>query len=153
MYGYWRTDEAKEKGFSHEFISSDTEYLIKNTGATLDTLYGCEDAGVDTLLKAFKRYCRLMPDHKWMGTRVAGEYQWVTIKEVADLAENLSHGFKKLDLVPDIQAEGETWRFMGIQSKNRKEWFYVHLANMHQSVTTVAFYDTLGVEATKFMLE
>ena len=97
-YGYWRTDKPKEKGFSHEFISSDTEHLIKNTGATLDTLYGCEYAGVDTCLKALKRVKRLMPGHKWMGTRVADEYQWVTIKEVADIAENLSYGFKKLDL-------------------------------------------------------
>jgi len=40
-YGYWRTDLPKEEGFSHEFISSDTERLIKTTGATIDTLDGC----------------------------------------------------------------------------------------------------------------
>ena len=27
-----------------------------------------------------------------------------------------------------------------------------HLANMHQGVTTVAFYDTLGPEALKFIV-
>jgi len=51
-YGYWRTDKPKEAGFSHEFISSDTARLMKKTGATLDTLYGCEIEGVDTLYKA-----------------------------------------------------------------------------------------------------
>ncbi len=54
-YGYWRTDVAKEEGFSHEFISSDTEKLIKATNATLETLDGVEIEGVDTILKAFKR--------------------------------------------------------------------------------------------------
>ena len=49
-------------------------------------------------------------------------------------------------------ADGELWKFMGIQSKNRKEWFMTHLANMHQSITTVAFYDTLGPDATRYML-
>jgi len=42
---------------------------------------------------------------------------------------------------------------MGIQAKNRKEWCLVHLANMHQSTTTVAFYDTLGPEATRFICD
>jgi len=42
---------------------------------------------------------------------------------------------------------------MGLKSKNRKEWYLTHLANMHQKVTSVAFYDTLGPDATKFMLQ
>lgn len=40
---------------------------------------------------------------------------------------------------------------MGIQSKNRKEWQITNLANMHNRITTVAFYDTLGPDATKFV--
>lgn len=42
---------------------------------------------------------------------------------------------------------------MGIQSKNRKEWFISHFANMFFNVTTVAFYDTLGPDATKFCVD
>jgi long-chain acyl-CoA synthetase len=42
---------------------------------------------------------------------------------------------------------------MGIQSKNRKEWVLTHCADIHQSITTVALYDTLGAEATMFVLE
>ena len=41
---------------------------------------------------------------------------------------------------------------MGIQSKNRKEWVLCHVANMHQNITTVALYDTLGPDATRFVL-
>lgn len=33
---------------------------------------------------------------------------------------------------------------MGILAKNRKEWYLTHIANMYQTVTTVAFYETLG---------
>jgi long-chain acyl-CoA synthetase len=42
---------------------------------------------------------------------------------------------------------------MGIQSKNRKEWVLTHTADIHQSITTVALYDTLGPEATIFVLD
>ena len=56
------------------------------------------------------------------------------------------------DLIPDIQAEDMTYRFVGIQSKNRAEWEIAHLANMYQSVTTVAFFDTLGPDAQKYII-
>jgi len=42
---------------------------------------------------------------------------------------------------------------MGIQAKNRVEWALVHLANMHQKTTTIAFYDTLGPDATKYIID
>jgi len=44
------------------------------------------------------------------------------------------------------------WRFIGIQSKNRKEWNIIHLANMHIGATTVALYDTLGVDAERYVV-
>lgn len=57
-----------------------------------------------------------------------------------------------LNLAPDIEAEDTTYRFIGIQSKNRAEWVISHLANLHQSITTVAFFDTLGPDAQKFVI-
>lgn len=113
-YGYWRTDKPKEAGFSHEFISSDTARLMKKTGATLDTLYGCEIEGVDTLYKALQRNVKLIPNHRWFGTRNGNRYEWLSIKQVADIAEHLSYGIVKLGLVPEILAEGEYWKFLGI---------------------------------------
>jgi long-chain acyl-CoA synthetase len=90
------------------------------------------------------------PDKEFLGTRVGNKYEWMTFKETYDFAENLSYGCEALGFIPTIMTEGQDWRFMGIQSKNRKEWALTHLAGMFRRVTTVAFYDTLGPEATKF---
>ena len=82
-YGYWRTDKPREPGFSYEFISADTELMMKECkGATIDNLYGIEIEGVDTILKAFQRNCKLMPNHRWFGTRVGNGYKWMTMKQV-----------------------------------------------------------------------
>ena len=53
QYGYWRTDKAKEPGFSHEIISADFEKIKSET--TVDELKCLPYPGVDTLYKAFKR--------------------------------------------------------------------------------------------------
>jgi long-chain acyl-CoA synthetase len=58
-----------------------------------------------------------------------------------------------LDLAPPVEVDGTEWRFMAIQSKNRAEWVTVHLANMYCRCTTVALYDTLGQDATRFILD
>jgi len=42
---------------------------------------------------------------------------------------------------------------MGIQAKNRTEWALTHIANMFQKATTIAFYDTLGPDATKYIID
>jgi len=55
----------------------------------------------------------------------------MTVREVASMAEDLSLGIKALDLCPKFEADGKEWRMMGIQSKNRYEWFVTHLAGMH----------------------
>lgn len=57
------------------------------------------------------------------------------------------------DLTPKIEADGKIWRFMGLYSKNREEWATAHIANMYNSVTTVAFYDTLGPQAIEFVIK
>jgi long-subunit acyl-CoA synthetase (AMP-forming) len=52
-----------------------------------------------------------------------------------------------LNLLPDILAEGQIYRFLGIYSKNREEWTISELASVCQSGTTIAIYDTLGPQA------
>ena len=42
--------------------------------------------------------------------------------------------------------------FIGIKSKNRKEWYLTHIANMLIGVTTVAMYDSLTPDAEKFII-
>lgn len=42
---------------------------------------------------------------------------------------------------------------MGVYSKNREEWVLTDLANIKNSVVTVAFYDTLGPQAVEFVID
>lgn len=88
-----------------------------------------------------------------MGTRVGDEYQWITWKQLAHITEHLSYGILDAGLTPDVQAEGTTYRFMGIQAKNRKEWQFVNLAGMYQKVTTIPMYDTLGPDAFRYICD
>lgn len=81
------------------------------------------------------------------------EYEWLTFKEAEECASDLAAGCQALGLAPDVEAEGRMWKFMGIQSKNRKEWALLHLANMYWGVTTIALYDTLGPEASRFVVD
>lgn len=45
------------------------------------------------------------------------------------------------------------WRFLGIQSKNRKEWNICHQGNFLSGGTTIALYDTLGADAARFVCD
>ena len=68
------------------------------------------------------------------------------------MAKSLAAGLMAMDFCPESMAEGQAWRFLGIQSKNRKEWFLLHLANMYIGVTTCALYDTLGEQAMRYVV-
>ena len=41
---------------------------------------------------------------------------------------------------------------IGVQAKNREEWAFVSIANIFNSCTTVAFYDTLGAQASQYII-
>ena len=157
-YGSWRTDKEKEPGFSHELISSDTlvpEFLEKTN---LDDLFVPQYEGVDTINKALLRNLERIPNNDWLGTRVGDKYEWLTYKEAYETAKALSFGFNELGLCPENKfddgsdATGRTWRMVGIQSKNRKEWVLTNIANMLLGASTVALYDTLGAEAGKYIV-
>jgi hypothetical protein len=38
---------------------------------------------------------------------------------------------KEFNLAPEVEAEDTTFKFIGIQSKNRADWVLTHLANIH----------------------
>jgi long-subunit acyl-CoA synthetase (AMP-forming) len=56
-------------------------------------------------------------------------------------------------MTPVIEAEGRSFKFMGIYAKNREEWVMTDIANMKNSVVSVAFYDTLGPLAVEFVIK
>jgi len=76
----------------------------------------------------------------------------MSIQETHQVARNFAAGVRKLDLAPLVEGEGQMWRFIGIQSKNRKEWSIAHLANMFIKTTTVSLYDTLGADTLKYVI-
>lgn len=55
--------------------------------------------------------------------------------------------------MPEIEGEGQMWKFMGVYAKNREEWTLSDMACMRQSGTTIAFYDTLGAAAVEFVIK
>ena len=70
-------------------------------------------------------------------------YLWFTHIHIAHI---------DLNLTPTINAEGRDYKFMGVYAKNREEWILTTIANMKNSVATIAFYDTLGPAAVEFVI-
>jgi hypothetical protein len=161
-YGFFREDKPAEPGFSKELISMDYKKFESKT--TMDELNCWPHEGVDTLIKGLERIEKATPNHPLLGTKVSAgtknaagdeefKYEWMPIKEVMDTSKQLAAGFEAMGFIPDIEAEDMQWKFLGILSKNRKEWYLTHIANMLNKTTTVAFYDTLGPDAARFMCD
>lgn len=67
---------------------------------------------------------------------------------------NFSRGLNILNLCPLIKFEDEQpFRFLGIYSRNKKEWLLSYLGAMRDSITIVTIYETLGDKAVEFILE
>lgn len=49
-------------------------------------------------------------------------------------------------------ADGKEWRFIGVHSRGREEWAITALASITTSITIVPFYDSLGVDGLKFII-
>lgn len=75
----------------------------------------------------------------------------MTVSEVYKKSKNFGAGLMALNLIPEVEGEGRKWRFLGMQSKNRREWNLAHMGNYLAGGTTIALYDTLGPEATRFV--
>ena len=159
QYAYWREDKPKQPGYSYELISNQfKDFQTPENG--LDDLNTWPGAGIDTLVKALEKNAKRIPQHPMMGTKhptgnadVPWEYKWDTVSTVVETGKHLAAGMLSLGLLPDIDGEGKKWRFLGIQSKNRREWFLLHLANMWAGATTVALYDTLGQDAMRYVID
>lgn len=151
-YAYWRTDKEKDPGYSHELISVQSESFCK-MGTTLDELDVEPVPGISTIPKALAYWAEKNPNGEFLGTRVGNKYEWLTFREVQDIAKNLGKGVVEFGMVPGMtDDDGKAWKFMGIMAKNRKEWCLLNHAGMYHGVTTVAFYDTLSQDATAFIV-
>lgn len=148
-YAYFREDKEAEPGFTPELISHQFQYFKDRT--SIDELNCWPFNGVDTQIKALYRLKERIPNNDMLGTNVGGKYEWMTVSEVVQTAKTIAAGIKSFGLFNSVEADGRDWRFIGLQSKNRKEWNLIHIANMHNNVTTVALYDTLGEDASRYI--
>jgi len=124
----------------------------KTLNTTMDELLVLPAPGVNTLYKAFQRNLEKMPTAGLLGSKGVTEYTWLSWKETDAIARDFAAGCMALNLVPEVEGDGKMWRFLGIQAKNRKEWGLSYLGNIMNNGTAVALYDTLGVEASKFVI-
>lgn len=108
---------------------------------------------MNTLLKAFEHQNQIRPNADFLGSKGKTEYNWKTFAEVKKLSLEYASGCMKLNLVPEVEGEGRQWRFIGLQSKNRREWGIAHIGNFYNTTTSVALYDTLGEEATRYVIQ
>jgi len=116
-YSYWREDKAAEEGFSKELISSEFKKYEKLT--TVDQLETYPDGGkTKTLYQALKNLEARAPEHPWLGTKVKRPegfaYEWISVKETATTAKEIASGMMAMNLAPENEAEGQTWRMVGI---------------------------------------
>ena len=72
------------------------------------------------------------------GPEGAEKYEWMTFKQVSVAAREFAAGCQALNLIPEVEGAGKTFRFLGIQAKNRKEWGISHIGNFHSGTTTIS---------------
>jgi len=70
------------------------------------------------------------------------------------VCQNFAKGLLCKGLCPPTEGEdpSKQWHFLGIWAKNRWEWTVSLLACMHYGITTVGFYDAMGVDQVEFIL-
>ena len=82
------------------------------------------------------------------------KYTWINYETADELLTNFSKGLNVLNLCPVIEIEKEgPYRFLGIYSRNKKEWLLSYLGAIKDSITIVTIYETLGLLAIEYILE
>ena len=112
--------------------------------------------GVETIWDAFKHSRERLPNENFLGSRdptqEGSPYVWKTWAQVDTLVNQLAAGIAHMGLMPEVEEEGDVFKFMGIYAKNREEWTITDLAALRQSGTVIAFYDNLGPSAVEFVI-
>ena len=80
------------------------------------------------------------------------KYTWITYEEANTMILNFCRGLNVLDLCPLHQIEDDdSFRLLGIYSKNRPEWLLSYFGAVRDSITIVTVYDTLGDIALEYI--
>lgn len=87
-----------------------------------------------TIWEAFRHTVGRLPDSPFVGSRDPSQegapYVWKSFRESEAIIEDLAAGIAHLGLMPEVEGEGQLWKFMGIYSRNREEWAFTDLATL-----------------------
>ena len=121
-----------------------------------DGLLESLDPSVRTTHDAFESTAKAVPKNKCLGyrpwdtaTRTFGQYVWEDYETVAQRRKDFGAGIVHLHENIGITGKGYG---VGLWCTNRPEWQITDLACMSQSLFTVSLYDTLGPEATEYII-
>ncbi len=135
--------------------------------------------GIDTLGKALQFAVKAHPKRRFLGTRFIAtsekvekkpqtenspaqyeikntftDYIWESYEEVFSLVKKFARGLTKLNLCPQIESKNDgIFKFIGIWSRNKREWVIADSAAHEVGASVVTFYDTLGDETVEYILE
>ena len=131
--------------------------LYANRELSHKMAYGCETV-LDSFEINFKRNrqkCNFIGYRKKIQkNELEKKYTWINYETADELLTNFSKGLNVLNLCPVIEIEKEgPYRFLGIYSRNKKEWLLSYLGAIKDSITIVTIYETLGLLAIEYILK
>ena len=119
--------------------------------------YGCETVleSFELNLKKNRRKCNFLGYRKKIKKdELEKKYTWITYEKANELLTYFSKGLNVLNLCPVINIEKEgPYRFLGIYSRNKKEWLLSYLGAIKDSIIIITIYETLGLMAIEYILE
>ena len=134
--------------------------VVRNPTTANGELRQTMHLGINTMWEAFNHNLKVGRNHKpFVGYRqrvsqneLEKKYTWVTYEEGEKKILNFCRGLNVLNLCPNIQIENdESFRLLGIYSKNRPEWLYAYFGAVRDSISIVTVYDTLGDIALEYI--
>uniref|UniRef100_A0A8C6I8X1 Long-chain-fatty-acid--CoA ligase n=1 Tax=Mus spicilegus TaxID=10103 RepID=A0A8C6I8X1_MUSSI len=102
---------------------------------------------VRTMYDGFQRGIQVSNNGPCLGSRKPNQpYEWISYKEVAELAECIGSGLIQKGFKPCSE------QFIGLFSQNRPEWVIVEQGCFSYSMVIVPLYDTLGADAITYIV-
>ena len=134
--------------------------VIRNPSTAKGELRQVMHLGINTMWEAFDHNLKVGRAKKnFIGYRkrigqnqLEDKYTWVTFEECEKKILNFCRGLNVLNLCPLTQLDDDdSFRLLGIYSKNRPEWLYSYFGAVRDSITIVTVYDTLGDIALEYI--
>ena len=134
--------------------------VVRNPATANGELRQTMHLGINTMWDAFDYNLKVGRNKKdFIGYRkrinkneLDNKYTWVTYEEGERKILNFCRGLNVMNLCPETQiGEEDSFRLLGIYSKNRPEWLYAYFGAVRDSITIVTVYDTLGDIALEYI--